>query len=172
MQGLNLSVVDLLGRPGEYRDFTVTAVLTDVRNALARLENRPIQGDLRAESVVEGILVTGSVQAEATFDCARCLSSFELPMSLELCELFLAPGHEAPADEDSYEVAGKEVHLEPMLRDAVVLALPLKPVCRDDCAGLCAGCGRNLNEDACICSNDETDPRWAELAVLRERLQG
>ena len=172
MQGLNLSVADLLGRPGEYRDFTITPVLTDVRNALARLENRPIKGDLKAESVVEGILITGTVEAEASFACARCLTDFRLPVTLGLCELFVAPGHEGPPEEDTYKVSGKEVHLEPMLRDAVVLALPLNPICREECAGLCGGCGRNLNHDSCICSHDETDPRWAELAVLRERLQG
>lgn len=172
MQGLDLSVADLLGRPGEYRDFTISPVLTDVRNALARLEKRPIEGHLRAESVVEGILITGRVGARGTFDCARCLKSFELPVSLELCELFVAPGHEGPPDEDTYKVSGKEVHLEPMLRDAVTLALPLNPICSEDCAGLCSGCGRNLNDSTCVCSQEETDPRWAELAVLRERLQG
>ena len=172
MQDLNLSVADLLGRPGEHRDFTIAPVLTEVRNALARLGSRPIHGDLRAESVVEGILITGRVDAGADFECARCLASFEVPISLELCELFVAPGHEGPSDEDTYKVSAKEVHLEPMLRDAITLALPLNPICREDCAGLCGGCGRNLNTDACICRHEETDPRWAELTVLRERLQG
>ena len=172
MQDLNLPVGDLLGRPGEYRDFTVSPVLTQVRNALARLSHRPIDADLRAESVVEGILITGTVNADGDFQCARCLASFDLPLSLELCELYVAPGHEGPPDEDNYKVSAKEVHLEPMLRDAITLALPLNPICREDCAGLCSGCGRNLNTDASICVHEETDPRWAELAVLRERLQG
>lgn len=172
MQGLNLPVADLLGRPGEYRDFTITPVLTEVRNALARLATKPIAADLRAESVVEGILITGTVDASADSECARCLVPFELAFSVELCELFIAPGHEAPAGEDTYKVTSKEVHLEPMLRDAIALALPLNPLCRDACAGLCSGCGRNLNTDTCVCDHEETDPRWAELAVLRERLQG
>ena len=171
MQGLNLSVADLLGRPGEYRDFTISSALQGVSNPLAHVEDRPVAGNLRAESVVEGILVTGSVRASVSYQCARCLTDFGVPISLEVCELFVAPGHEA-SEEDAYRVAGKEVYLEPMLRDALALSLPLSPVCAEGCAGLCSGCGRNLNEDTCICSETEVDPRWADLAVLRERLQG
>ena len=172
MQGLSLSVADLLGRPGEYRDFTVSSVVTGVSNPLARVGAPPVGGDLRAESVVEGILVTGRVSAEIDYRCARCLVSFTLPLDQEVCELFLAPGQQASAEEDAYRVRGKEVHLEPMIRDALALALPLNPVCSRDCAGLCASCGRNLNTDACTCSDEDVDPRWAELSVLRERLQG
>ena len=171
MQGLNLSVADLLGRPGEYRDFTISTALKDVGNPLARLDGAPVRGDLRAESVVEGVLVTGGVEAGGSFECARCLTKFRVPVAVELCELFATPGHEGPPDEDGYKVSGKELHLEPMLRDALALALPLKPVCEMACKGLCAGCGRNLNDETCICSHEELDPRWAELAVLRERLE-
>ena len=172
MQGLSLSVADLLGRPGEYRDFTVSSVIAGVSNPLARVSPRPVAGDLRAESVVEGILVTGSLAADVDYRCARCLTTFTLPLTQQVCELFLAPGQQAPKEEDAYRVAGKEVHLEPMLRDALALSLPLSPVCSRDCAGLCAGCGRNLNTDDCTCSDDDVDPRWAGLAELRERLQG
>ena len=171
MHGLNLSVADLLGRPGEYRDFTISSVLNDVGNPLARLEASPVGGDLRAESVVEGILVTGKVEGGGGYKCARCLTDLKGPLEVELCELFVAPGHEE-ADEDAYKVSGKELHLEPMLHDAFVLALPLNPICREECQGMCSGCGKNLNEDECICSEDEIDPRWAELATVRERLQG
>ena len=172
MQGLNLSVADLLGRPGEYRDFTISSVVTGVSNPLAQVEDRPVAGDMRAESVVEGILVTGSFWASVSYQCARCLARFGVPVSLEVCELFVAPGHEAGSDDDTYRVVGKEVRLEPMLRDALALSLPLSPICRESCAGLCSGCGRNLNEDTCVCSEQDVDPRWADLAVLRERLQG
>ena len=172
VQGLSLSVADLLGRPGEYRDFTVSSTLTDVGNPLAHLSDDPVGGNLRAESVVEGILVTGDVLAEVAYQCARCLTSFSAPVSQTVCELFLAPGHKAPPDADVYEVKGREIHLEPMLRDALALALPLSPVCDSECAGICAGCGRNLNQDGCICSREEVDPRWAELTALRARLQG
>jgi uncharacterized protein len=57
-----------------------------------------------------------------------------------------------------------------MLRDAVTLALPLRPLCREDCKGLCARCGNDLNAGPCDCGGDDIDPRWEALAALRERL--
>jgi uncharacterized protein len=89
---------------------------------------------------------------------------------VELCELFVAPGHEAPPEEEAYKVDGLEIDIEPMLRDAVVLALPLTPVCSEGCKGLCARCGQNLNEGGCACRDDDMDPRWAALSDLRDKL--
>ena len=149
MQDLKVSVSEILGHPGLYRDVQVKSSLPEVGNALARVSDGPVEGDLRAESVVEGILVTGLVTAPALFNCARCLKPISTDVRLEVCELFVGPGHEAPAEEESYEVRGDEVDLEPMLRDAITLALPLNPVCREDCAGLCATCGKDLNTGAC-----------------------
>jgi uncharacterized protein len=170
VQDLTYSVADLLDRPGEYREFSVQPVLSGIGTALARLQAKPIRGDLRAESVVEGVLVTGPLSGTMDLRCARCLRPFEGDVSLELLELFVRPGHERPEDEDAYRVTGKEIHLEPMLRDAIALALPLNPLCREDCAGLCAQCGRDLNEGSCDCRTEEIDPRWAELASIKDKL--
>jgi uncharacterized protein len=164
-----VSVADILGRPGEYRDLDVRATLAGVRNALAQLHDAPVRARLRVESVVEGVLVTGTVSGDARLECARCLSAHEGRVDVDVCDLFVAPGVET-AEEDAYRVADTELHLEPMLRDAMVLALPLNPVCRDDCQGLCARCGADLNHGACDCTDDEIDPRWAALTALRDRL--
>ena len=104
------------------------------------------------------------------FSCARCLQPITTDVELDVCELFLAPGHEAPPEEEAYEVQGMDIDLEPMLRDNLTLALPLNPVCREDCAGLCATCGKDLNTGACDCTDEEIDPRWAGLAELRDKL--
>ncbi|MFN2587174.1 MAG: DUF177 domain-containing protein [Actinomycetota bacterium] len=168
MQGFTKSVVDILGRPGEYRDVHVAAPLPDAGVALARLTGSPVEAGLRAESVVEGILITGTARAGVTLECSRCLTEFPSEVSVEVCELFAGPGHEV--EEDSYAVAGTEIDLEPMLRDAIVLALPLNPVCSPDCKGYCAGCGQNLNEAQCTCAPDDADPRWAGLEALRTKL--
>jgi uncharacterized protein len=165
-----VSVAEILGHPGQFRDLTIEAPLSDVRNALGRLTDEPVKGRLRAESVVEGILVTGRVQAQAGFDCARCLKPVPATLEVELCELYTAPGHEAPPEEESYRVEGLEIDLEPMLRDAVALAMPLKPVCSEDCKGICATCGKDLNTGGCGCSEEELDPRWAALSDLRDKL--
>lgn len=170
MQGFIYSVADILGRPGEYRDFRIVQPLQGAGTALAQLSASPVEADLRAESVVEGILVTGRARADVTFECSRCLNEFPSEIAVELLELFAGPGHEAQPEEDSYEVKGSEVDLEPMLRDALVLSLPLNPVCSLDCKGYCAGCGQNLNEGECTCAPDDVDPRWAGLEDLRAKL--
>lgn len=167
---LKVSVAEILGRPGEYRDVRVASELEGVETALARLDPHEVRGDLRAESVVEGILVTGRVEARTALECSRCLESFSGDVQVEVCEMFVAPGHEG-ADDDAYPVTGTEVDLEPMLRDAVTLALPLKPLCREACEGLCPTCGKRRDEGPCECREDETDPRWAALSALREQLE-
>lgn len=171
MPQLKVSVAEILNRPGEYRDIDVRPVFEDVHTELAHVDATPISAPLKAESVVEGILVTGRVGASATMKCARCLEPLTAPVELDLCELFTTPGHELP-EEEAYRAQGSEIDLEPMLRDALLLALPLNPVCSEDCKGLCATCGKNLNEGACGCVHDDIDPRWAGLSALRERLNG
>lgn len=170
VQGLTLSVAEIIGRPGEYRDVVITEPLRDVRTALARLGDEPVTCTLRLESVIEGVLVTGEVRGPAVFQCARCLREFPAEATQQVIELFVMPGRDAPATEDAYPVKGLEIDLEPMLRDVVTLALPLKPLCRPECRGLCPRCGQDLNAGPCGCGDDDTDPRWAALDEIRARL--
>ena len=173
MSSLTMSVTELLGRPGEHRDVRLSEPLEGVRTTLARLSDEPVSAALRAESVVEGILVTGSVSGGTVVQCARCLKQIDSGVEVELCELFVAPGHEVSDSgaDDTYRVTGTEIKLEPMLRDALTLALPLHPLCRADCKGICAQCGADLNAGDCSCAEDETDPRWAPLEELRAKLE-
>jgi uncharacterized protein len=167
---LTVSVAEILGRPGEYRDLDISASLEGIQTTLARLDATPIATQLRAESIVEGILFSGRVRASAQLECARCLKGFTEPVDLKVRELYAAPGQEL--GDDVYEVKGLEADLEPMLRDAIALALPLNPLCRPDCKGLCGICGTDWNEGPCDCRVDDVDPRWAPLDALRERLEG
>ena len=165
-----MSVAEILGKPGNLKEIRVSKELPGIRHALASLTDNPIEGDLKAESVVEGILVTGSLRGKALFECARCLTDTSSQVAVDVCELFVAPGHEAPPEEDAYKVQGLEIDLEPMIRDALALALPLNPLCREECQGMCAQCGRDLNQGPCGCVEDELDPRWAALSELRDKL--
>lgn len=125
-------------------------------------EGADLELDLRLESVLEGILVSGTVRALAVGECARCLEPLERPVEAEVQELFAYPGHES---EDTAVVEGELIDLEPTVRDAVVIALPLAPLCRPDCPGLCAQCGAPLVEDPQH-SHDTIDQRWAALQHL------
>lgn len=167
MSEFYVSVADVMGRPGAARPVRVRGSLEGAGTRLARLAPTEMSADLQAEAVVEGILVTGPVEASAEVDCARCLRSFRTGIEIEVCEMF-APG--AGRDDEIYPVHGTDIDLEPMLRDALVLALPLNPVCRPDCKGICARCGQDLNEATCSCEDVVADPRWAALEELKEKL--
>ena len=122
----------------------------------------PVGLDLRLESAVEGVLVTGTATVELRGECVRCLSSVEDGIEVDLQELFVYPGSEAGEDEAS-RLEGDLLDLEPVLRDAVVLDLPFQPLCRPDCAGLCPRCGANLNDEPDHEHGADNDPRWDAL---------
>jgi uncharacterized protein len=169
VQDLKLSVAEILGRPGSYRDLRLQPHLSGVGTTLARLADEPFDAELRLESVVEGILVTGDLDASLVAQCSRCLKDLDSGLEIDVCELYYAPGSEQ-AEDDSYRISGTDLDLEPMLRDAVTLALPLVPLCKEDCKGLCARCGKDLNQGPCDCTEETKDPRWAELDALRDQL--
>lgn len=143
---------------------------TDV---IAVSEGQPMELDLRLESVVEGVLVTGSVLATATGACVRCLDPVSHEVDVRFQELFAyadrAAHHREVGVEDDqteeYTLDGDLVDLETVLRDAVVPALPFQPVCRDDCPGLCSECGVPLADDPGH-HHEKIDPRWSALQAL------
>jgi uncharacterized metal-binding protein YceD (DUF177 family) len=127
----------------------------------------PVHLRLRLESVMEGVLVSGQADVPVTGSCARCLEPLEDTLELDLQELFAYPGSttEATSEEDEVRLAtGETLDLEPMVRDAVVLALPLAPVCDENCSGLCVDCGQRLDDLPADHTHEVIDPRWAGLA--------
>ena len=163
-----LDVRELGRRPGSMR-----AVRLDVP-APAQMavgmagipEGAPLTLDLRLESVVEGVLVSGTVTSPLTAECARCLTPVTDTVTVPLTELFAYPDSvtEQTSEEDEVShLVGDMLDLEPVVRDALVLDLPLSPLCRDDCRGLCAGCGERLDDLPDDHTHTTTDPRWAAL---------
>ena len=130
-------------------------------------EGSPVELQLRLESVVEGVLVSGLGRAQARGECVRCLDPVVIDLVLHLQELFAYPDSAAADADEIVQVEDEFVDFEPVLRDAVVLALPLQPVCQDDCLGLCATCGARLNDDP-EHQHDQVDPRWAALGELHQ----
>lgn len=127
---------------------------------------------LRMESVLEGVLASGTVRAVADGVCVRCLEPVQEPVEATFQELFAygdraAHHHDvgAPDDEEEHTLVGDLLDLEPVLRDAVVTALPFKPVCSPDCLGLCVECGTTLSDHPGH-RHETIDPRWAALAGL------
>lgn len=146
-------------------------------SGLARvLEGTELDLDLRLESVVEGVLVSGSARARVDAECARCLEAVAWDEFADIQELFVYPpqdarGHRVPdedglASEDAPPTIEDDlIDLEATVRDAVVLDLPIAPLCREDCPGLCAQCGAQLVLEPGH-RHEESDPRWAALEAL------
>ncbi len=119
---------------------------------------------------MEGVLVTGTARAALEGECVRCLEPISEEIEVRFQELFVYDDREVDPDEE-LEVSKLQddlVDLEPLLRDAVVLALPFQPLCEDDCPGLCAECGARLADDPDHTHGEPVDPRWAALATLTE----
>jgi len=130
-------------------------------------EGAEVRMRLRLESVMEGVLVSGEVDVPVTGSCARCLEPLEDTLELDVQELFAYEGsttEETSEEDEVRRVEGDFLDLEPLMRDTVVLSLPLAPVCTDDCAGLCVDCGQRLDELPADHHHELVDPRWAGLA--------
>ena len=135
-----------------------------------RRRGQPVELDLRLESVTEGVYVSGTAQARLVGECARCLDPLTDEIAVELGELFAYPDSVTDETTDADElprVVDEHLDLEQTVRDALVLALPLAPLCRPDCRGLCPECGEKWADLAADHGHETLDPRWA---ALRERL--
>jgi uncharacterized protein len=123
---------------------------------------------LRLEAVMEGVLVSATVRVRATGECVRCQDELEEPLEVEFQELY---AYAVPDDHDDETelslLEGDLIDLETALRDAVVLALPLHPVCSVDCPGLCPECGVRLADDPDH-RHALVDQRWAALQSLKD----
>jgi uncharacterized protein len=122
---------------------------------------------------MEGVLVTGTAQAPHAGECVRCLEPISDEIEVRFQELFVYDDHALPEDEDN-EVSMLQddlVDLEPLLRNAVVLALPFQPLCEEDCPGLCPECGARLADDPDHTHEAAIDPRWAALAELKTQTE-
>lgn len=164
---LVIDIRDLARRPGQMRTLERSAPApaglgVDVINVP---KGHVLDLLLRLESVVEGVLVSGTCRATAVGECVRCLGPVGIDLDLDIQELFAYPDTSAAEAEELAHIEDDQIDLSPTLHDLVVLGLPLQPLCRVDCLGLCATCGIRL-EDAPDHYHEEVDPRWAGLRDL------
>jgi uncharacterized protein len=148
----------------------------DLAVAMARVpESSPIELDLTLESVVEGIWVSGTADVEVTAECSRCLEPVEWAETVDLEQMYRYPATDArgvhideadDSEDETPEVVDDAIDIEGPLRDAVVLALPIAPLCSPDCRGICPTCGERLSEGEAPHDHPVTDPRWSALEGL------
>jgi len=156
--------------------------IEEARTRLNGLEGEPISPaapisvHIKLAPTGSKIVVRGSVQTGLRAVCGRCLEEFDLPIREDILVVYspLAEDlgrEELEAEELNMEMfPGEEIDLWPIIAEHVVLALPIKPLCREDCRGLCPVCGRNQNLGSCRCRREEVHPGLAGLKKLKEKL--
>ncbi len=133
-----------------------------------------VQGEVTLIRTNRGILVKGTLHTEVKATCCRCLGLFGSSLALNIEEEYfptidVSSGTPLPLPEEPDSFTIDEHHvldLTEAVRQYALLAIPMKPLCREDCGGLCPACGHNLNEEPCDCPPQETDPRWSVLRKL------
>jgi len=152
MSGFRIDVADLLAHPGARREVTLTAPVADLVGTSARADG-PVQIDLTLDRISEGIVARGLVSTDWQADCSLCLNEVSRRLEVHVDELF----EPNPVDGETYPIEGHEIDLEQLVRDAVLLELPLAPHCDPPCTIVLPD---QDDEDG------PTDPRWAVLSEL------
>ena len=137
-------------------------------------KSRMVHGEVKLTRSDRSILVKGRLHLEIELTCSRCLSVFGYPLSFDIVEEFLpkidiSTGHALPPPEDdeAFTITDRNIlDLIEAVRQYALMAIPMKPLCRPNCTGLCPVCGCNLNRGACSCPPEPIDPRWAKLREL------
>ncbi len=135
----------------------------------------PVEASFHLERKSDGILARGGFTTTAVVPCSRCSEPVSVPLSDQFAVLYLGTqetfrGEEvelAAAEMDVDVLTDDRLDLSGLLRESVLLNVPLQPLCRAECRGLCSRCGLNLNETSCQCRVEEPDPRLRPLQHLR-----
>jgi uncharacterized protein len=157
-----VQVADLLVEPGAARDETGSLPLTVSLSNAAVDDTAEIR--VRLRSLSDGIVAKGMVSVVAELTCKRCLTTWSEQREIPFEQVYRRQPDDA--DDELALVDGHAIDLEPAVHDEVSLSLPAAPVCRDDCLGLCAVCGTDLNEAPCDGHGDGSDSPFAVLKQL------
>jgi uncharacterized protein len=139
-------------------DYPAIEVTSDVTLA-------PLKGQIIFTRTSEGIYVSGELHSTVPAECVRCLEATTVDIEFSFDDIFYYPFYTAPEGEAAVKESGI-IDLAPLVRELSLIAIPMQPLCRPDCQGLCMECGQNLNEADCGCEVDDIDPRLAKLSEL------
>ena len=166
---MRINVAQQLKAPiGTARNYDADGVVTIAGN------DSRVQGEAKLVRTDRGILVKGTLHTEVEVTCSRCLSPFRCSLELNIEEEYFpvidvvsGASLSLPEEPGCFTIDEHHVlNLTEAIRQYALLAIPMKPLCRPDCAGLCPNCGHNLNQGPCECSSQGIDPRWSKLKNL------
>jgi uncharacterized protein len=164
--------VDIRQITAEPRTFHLSETAEELDIAIAGAKFPfPVEVDFTGTQFSDEIICQVDIRAEAEVECSRCLEIFNLPIDsrLQYVVQMLDPVPETSNDDDDFEIIPKaqtELDITQRVRESIILSVPIKPLCSDDCRGLCSMCGADLNEGPCECVPDKVDERWDVLKKL------
>lgn len=164
---LIVNVVELLRWPGSTKDVDISVAYADFDFGNEQIVDQPIQVTVHLESLSTGIMVNGSAGAEFVAECRRCLKPLREHVDVAISELY----QQVLEDPDAYAIENDQINLLPMVRENILLSVPVGPLCSPDCPGFCPECGVDLSEGECGCRREVSDPRWAALEALKDKLE-
>ncbi len=176
LAGLKIDVSQALPTVGEKKSFKGAArPMIDEAYDVTFSPGEEVAWMLELRRIAGGVEITGSINGVITLACYRCLEDFEFPLSLRVREHALWLSEEEFEEQDEsgldYMVTDGILDLEPVVRDSICLAFPVKRVCDESCKGLCVRCGANLNLEPCGCDTAVIDSRLKPLEELKKRLE-
>lgn len=166
----------LKGHVGETRHYQLQADISDLDPSITPLSD--LVGTMDLLRTNEGILARANLHTNVELTCSRCLTEFAYPVRFQIEEEFhptidILTGARLPQPEDADQATRIDIHhildLTEIVRQNLTLALPMVPLCRNNCLGLCPNCGKNWNEGDCDCETEELDPRLAALKELLDK---
>lgn len=164
-----LDVSGLLDQPGASRPVQIAVPVPNGFGIPLTTFVDEVQIDGVLESLVDGVLLRGTLSVQATQQCATCLEQIApVTISADVAELYSEPSSAVQDDdvEPGYQISDAMIDVDALLRDGLAQATPSAPKCRPDCAGLCPTCGINRNHESCDCDDVVVDDRWSALSNL------
>ena len=161
MSGFRIDVADLLAHSGARREVALQAELDEIGASTSRIDE-PVDLALRLDRIPDGIVARGTVRATVVSTCSACLGEISTDLAIGIDELFEA----TPLEGETYPIDGRELDLEQLVRDALLLELPLAPRCDGDCVASGVAVSDRASDLASDRSAVPADPRWAALAEL------
>lgn len=163
VKNMKINVEDIKENLGEFKELSFKEQIEDLKFQGRDIKVvKPAQMEFQVFNTDDSFLVTGSIELELNVACSRCLERFNLPVSIDL---------EEEVDKEEVELIDNQamIDITKEIDDSIMLAIPMQPVCDEDCAGLCPSCGQNLNEADCDCFMHTVDPRLAKLEKLLDK---
>lgn len=169
MDKLKYDVSSLLGDLGASRKIAFSESFGDFETVAGMVAFAgELTGDLELTNIGGFLQLKGMLAGTLDLKCSRCLVGFRYPLNIKVDEMLSENEAAQESEEDAFHIVDETVDLEPVVKSAVMLSLPMKFLCSGSCLGLCPSCGINFNESKCECTKEVLDPRLAKLKELLE----